>query len=41
VDSITTDRVNLVRVALRPRDIPDPQLGAGRPLRAVARISPS
>ena len=40
VDSITTDRVDLVRVALRSSDGPDPRLGAGRPVRAVARISP-
>jgi hypothetical protein len=40
VDSITTDRVRLVRVALHSADPPDPRLRAGRPLRAVVRISP-
>jgi glycerophosphoryl diester phosphodiesterase len=40
VDSITTDSVHLVRVALRSEQ-PDPQLRAGPPLRAVVRIAPS
>jgi glycerophosphoryl diester phosphodiesterase len=40
VDSITTDRVDLVRVALRPYDLPDPRSGAGRPVTAVGRILP-
>jgi glycerophosphoryl diester phosphodiesterase len=40
VDSITTDRIDLVRVALRSYELPDPRLGAGRPLREAARISP-
>jgi len=40
VDSITTDRVHLVRVALRSEQ-PDPQLRAGPPVRAVVRIAPS
>jgi glycerophosphoryl diester phosphodiesterase len=41
VDSITTDRVHLVRVALQSQDPPDPRLQAGRPVRAVVRIAPS
>ena len=41
VDSITTDRVHLVRVALHSQDPSDPRLRAGRPLRGVVRISPS
>lgn len=41
VDSITTDRVHLVRVALNSLDPADQVLRRGRPLMAVVRSAPS
>jgi glycerophosphoryl diester phosphodiesterase len=41
VDSITTDRVHLVRIALDSEEPLAPRLRAGRPVRAVVRIAPS
>lgn len=40
VDSITTDRVDLVRLALRSQPQPDPGLASARGLRVAARTSP-